>query len=224
MLRGLGVPIRRLHAVFRDPVSAVIHDSKIELSGSITSLRRFGIPFGGFAGIGWNSITVLILNGEFELLLRFLPVAGGTQQKDEDEVAHGRDSNPPGNPCQWRHSKHKRPIGITLWSRMPALMKDRVVLPGRLPLLLVLFIGSGCSALIYEVVWSQLLELVIGASAISLGVLLGTFMGGMCLDSLLFPRLVSAERHPLRVYALLESGTAAFGLLILAGIPYIGDL
>ena len=34
-----------------------------------------------------------------------------------------------------------------------------------LPLLLILFIGSGCSALIYEVVWLQLLQLVIGSSA-----------------------------------------------------------
>jgi len=34
-----------------------------------------------------------------------------------------------------------------------------------------LFIGSGCAALIYEVVWFQLLELVIGSSAVSLGVL-----------------------------------------------------
>src|ERR1017187_2496379 len=32
-----------------------------------------------------------------------------------------------------------------------------------LPLLLVLFAGSGCSALIYEIVWYQLLQLVIGA-------------------------------------------------------------
>ena len=51
------------------------------------------------------------------------------------------------------------------------------------PLLLVLFVGSGCAALIYEIVWFQLLELVIGSSAISLGVLLGTFMGGMCRGS-----------------------------------------
>src|ERR1700720_3014397 len=70
-----------------------------------------------------------------------------------------------------------------------------------LPLLLVLFIGSGYSALIYEIVWSQLLELVIGASAISLGVLLGTFMGGMCLGSLVLPRVISARQHPLRVDA-----------------------
>ena len=29
-----------------------------------------------------------------------------------------------------------------------------------LPLLLLMFVGSGCSALIYEVVWFQLLELI----------------------------------------------------------------
>jgi len=43
-----------------------------------------------------------------------------------------------------------------------------------LPVILVLFLGSGCAALIYEIVWFQLLELVIGSSAISLGVLLNT--------------------------------------------------
>src|SRR5262247_847485 len=93
-----------------------------------------------------------------------------------------------------------------------------------LPLLVVLFIGSGCAALIYEIVWSQLLELVIGASAISLGVLLGTFMGGMCAGSLLFPRWVSAERHPLQVYGVLELGIALFSLLILFGMPFIAGL
>src|SRR6266702_585177 len=48
-----------------------------------------------------------------------------------------------------------------------------------LPVLLLLFVGSGCAALIYEIVWFQLLQLVIGSSAVSLGVLLGTFMGGI---------------------------------------------
>src|SRR5688500_3813606 len=86
-------------------------------------------------------------------------------------------------------------------------------------LLLLLFVGSGCAALIYEIVWLQLLQLVIGSSAISLGVLLGTFMGGMCLGSLLLPRYISSEQHPLRVYAYLEIGIAIFGLVILWGMP-----
>ena len=75
-----------------------------------------------------------------------------------------------------------------------------------LPALLLLFVGSGCAALIYEVVWFQLLQLSIGSSAVSLGVLLGIFMGGMCLGSLLLPRYLNPSQHPLRVYALLELG------------------
>jgi spermidine synthase len=89
--------------------------------------------------------------------------------------------------------------------------------------LLLLFFGSGCAALIYEVVWLQLLELVIGSSGISLGVLLGTYMGGMCLGSLLLPRVISQKFHPLRVYALLELGIGMIGILVLAGIPLVTD-
>ena len=92
-----------------------------------------------------------------------------------------------------------------------------------LPLLL-LFAGSGCAALIYQVVWLQLLQLVIGSSAVSMAVLLGTFMGGMCLGSLALPRLVGADRHPLRVYACLEIGIGAFGLALLVMMPFVNDL
>src|SRR5436309_10082497 len=93
-----------------------------------------------------------------------------------------------------------------------------------LPLLLLLFVGSGCAALIYEIVWFQLIELVIGSSAVSLGVLLGTFMGGMCLGSLLLPRFVSPEQHPLRAYALLEAGIGVLGLIVLVAVPLVGGV
>src|SRR6476661_7466925 len=88
-----------------------------------------------------------------------------------------------------------------------------------LPVVLFLFVGSGCAALIYEIVWLQLLQLVIGSSSVSLGVLLGTFMGGMCLGSLFLARVISRQHHPLRVYAFLELGIAAAGLLLLWGMP-----
>ncbi len=89
---------------------------------------------------------------------------------------------------------------------------------------ILLFVGSGCAALIYEVVWLQLLQLVIGSSAVSLGVLLGTFMGGMCLGSFLLPRSVDPRYHPLRVYACLELGIGAAGLLLLWGMPLVNTL
>ena len=91
-----------------------------------------------------------------------------------------------------------------------------------LPALLLLFVGSGCAALIYEVVWFQLLQLSIGSSAVSLGVLLGIFMGGMCLGSLVTPRFLDANRHPLRVYAMLELGIGVCGLLVMWLVPLLG--
>ena len=76
------------------------------------------------------------------------------------------------------------------------------------PLLLLLSFTSGTAALIYEIVWFQLLELVIGTSTVSLAVIFATFMGGTCLGSLLFPRLISTKRNSLRIYALIELESA----------------
>jgi spermidine synthase len=93
-----------------------------------------------------------------------------------------------------------------------------------LPLLLLLFVGSGCAALIYEIVWFQLIELVIGSSAVSLGVLLGTFMGGMCLGSILLARFVPPGQHPLRIYAMLEAGIGILGVIVLFAVPLVGGM
>jgi spermidine synthase len=95
-----------------------------------------------------------------------------------------------------------------------------------LPWLLILFAGSGCSALIYEIVWYQLLQLVIGSTAISLGVLLATFMGGLCIGSLLLPRYLAKRQpmHPLRAYGMIELGIGAFGILELALMPLVDTI
>ncbi|MEO5742683.1 MAG: fused MFS/spermidine synthase [Vicinamibacterales bacterium] len=93
-----------------------------------------------------------------------------------------------------------------------------------LPVLLLLFVGSGCAALIYEIVWFQMLELVVGSSSVSIGVLLGTFMGGMCLGSFLLPRYISTKHHPLKVYAFLEIAIGVIGLLLLLVLPLVGHV
>ncbi len=77
--------------------------------------------------------------------------------------------------------------------------------------------------MIYEVVWFQLLQLVIGLTNVSLGLLLGIFMGGMCLGSLLLPRLISRRHHPLRVYAWLEIGIALSGVAIPFALPWLAQ-
>lgn len=90
-----------------------------------------------------------------------------------------------------------------------------------LPLLCAL---SGCAALIYEVVWLQMLQFVTGSSAVSMAVLLGTFMGGMFLGSLALPRAVAAGWNPLRVFALIEAGIGALAVAVLFAMPLVGRL
>jgi spermidine synthase len=105
---------------------------------------------------------------------------------------------------------------------------NSIIIPPEVPcssrslgFLLAAFAASGCAALIYEIVWFQMLQMVIGSTAVSLAVLLGTYMGGMGIGSLVLPRLVSPRRHPLRVYAWLELGIGAIGLGVLFGMPAI---
>ena len=87
--------------------------------------------------------------------------------------------------------------------------------------LLVLFFASGCAALIYETVWFYLVQLVVGASSISVAVLLCAFMGGMALGSWLLTRVTPKDAHPLRVVAALEVGIAALGVIIPIALPWI---
>src|SRR5213594_2714314 len=100
-----------------------------------------------------------------------------------------------------------------------AVMKCNAAVP---IILLLLLAGSGCAALIYEIVWLQLLQLVIGSSAVSLGLLLAAYMGGLCLGSAALPRVISARHDPSRVYALLELGIGVLGFIVLFAVPVVG--
>ncbi len=88
-------------------------------------------------------------------------------------------------------------------------------------MLLLIFGASGCAALIYEMVWFHLVQLVVGASSISVAVLLCSFMGGMALGSWLIPRWAPAGTSPLRLIAILEGGIALVGLLIPLVLPFV---
>src|SRR5258706_15339258 len=66
----------------------------------------------------------------------------------------------------------------------------------------------------------QLQQLAIGSTAISMGILLATYMGGLCIGSLWLPRRRWMQ-HPLRVYAGLEAGIAVFALLALMTLPLL---
>jgi spermidine synthase len=86
--------------------------------------------------------------------------------------------------------------------------------------LAAIFAASGGAALMYELVWFHLVQLVVGASSISVAVLLCSFMGGMALGSWLIPR-VAPSAHPLRIIAILEAGIAVLGVAIPIALPFV---
>jgi spermidine synthase len=96
----------------------------------------------------------------------------------------------------------------------PATQRQKGTLP-----LLVVFLLSGASGLIYEVVWSRALVLVFGSTTHAVSTVLAAFMGGLALGSILVGRRGDRLRHPLRVYAWIEVAIAVTALAVLALLP-----
>lgn len=69
---------------------------------------------------------------------------------------------------------------------------------------LVLFFGSGATALIYEVIWSKYLSQMFGSTIQAQTVVLAVFMGGLALGNNIFGRKADGYRTPVRVYGILE--------------------
>jgi spermidine synthase len=87
-----------------------------------------------------------------------------------------------------------------------------------------LFFLSGVSALVYELVWQRLLNLVFGVSTLSVSAVLAAFMGGLALGGFLFGRLADRAKRPLVMYACLEAGIGILALLVLPAFSLLTHL
>src|SRR5215207_3455331 len=74
---------------------------------------------------------------------------------------------------------------------------------GRFWLLLV-FLLSGGSGLIYQVLWQRQLGLIFGVSAYATATVLAAFMAGLALGGLLAGRVADRVRSPLVWYGVVE--------------------
>jgi spermidine synthase len=82
-----------------------------------------------------------------------------------------------------------------------------------LPILAVLFFGSGVSALIYQLLWLRLLGLIFGVTVHAASTVLASFMAGLALGSVLAGRLADRVRRPLVWLAIAEVAIAISSLL-----------
>jgi spermidine synthase len=116
-------------------------------------------------------------------------------------------------------------IGDTTFAPMRQVTapRDRALLAG----LLGVFVVSGASGLIYQVVWVRQLSLVFGVTAYAISTVLSSFFAGLAIGSFLAGRWVDRLRSPLRAYAAVELLVAVAGLLTpvafaLARLVYVG--
>ncbi len=92
-------------------------------------------------------------------------------------------------------------------------------LPGGGTAMLAIFLLSGASGLIYQVVWSRALTLVFGSTTQGVATVLAAFMGGLALGSWLASRIGDRIAAPLRAYGLMEGGIALLALCVLLLMP-----
>jgi spermidine synthase len=80
--------------------------------------------------------------------------------------------------------------------------------------LLAVFMLSGGAGLVLEVVLQHELARVFGVSALATATVLAAYMGGLALGAWVLGRLADRARAPVRLYALLEAGIAAYALAV----------
>jgi len=100
-----------------------------------------------------------------------------------------------------------------------ASQDDTASLPAALPRSVSRFVWgaffvSGACALVYEVVWLKMLSLIFGVTTVATATVLASFMAGLGLGTFFLGRLADRITRPLRVYAFLEFGIAAFAFLM----------
>lgn len=66
------------------------------------------------------------------------------------------------------------------------------------------FVASGISGLMYQVVWLRMLTRMLGVTIYATSTVIAAFMAGLALGSFIMGRLIDRRDDPLRVYALLE--------------------
>ena len=87
--------------------------------------------------------------------------------------------------------------------------------------LLLLFLLSGASALVYQVLWTRLLALVFGVTIHAASTVLAAFMTGLAVGSAVAGRLSDGVKRPLFAFAVAEALVAAAALATPIGLDIV---
>lgn len=82
------------------------------------------------------------------------------------------------------------------------------------PIVYLLFVLSGATGLVYELVWTRELIFVFGGTTHAISTVLVAFMGGLGLGSYLAGRFSRSIREPGRLYGVIEIAIGGYALLV----------
>jgi spermidine synthase len=85
----------------------------------------------------------------------------------------------------------------------------------------VLFIASGASSLMLEVVWSRMLGWLLGATTWSVMTVLVAFMGGLGLGGIFWGRTAGRSRRPLQLFGLMEIAIGLYSLAVPVALEWL---
>lgn len=96
---------------------------------------------------------------------------------------------------------------------MLAAAKDRAASIATRRLLSAVFLFSGLSALIYQVVWQRLLATYYGVGPVSIALIVSIFIAGLGFGALVGGYLAERLEHKIVFYGLIELCIGIFGLI-----------
>lgn len=89
------------------------------------------------------------------------------------------------------------------------------------PLLVLIFVLSGASGLMYQISWIKMLSLTFGVTIYAVSIVVAAFMGGLALGSFLGGRLADRVPYPVIWYALAELVIALLGMRSVEALDWV---
>jgi spermidine synthase len=91
-------------------------------------------------------------------------------------------------------------------------------------LLILLFLLSGFCNLMYEIVWTRVLNLVFGVTVFAISAVLASFMLGLAAGSIVFGRIIDKAENKAVLFSFLHFGIFVSTIVILLIFPLYQDL
>lgn len=104
---------------------------------------------------------------------------------------------------------------------MLKLNKKKITLRKTLSAVGIMFVCTGCAALLAEQCFEKLLTTLVGSSTPAAAIVLSVYFLGLTLGAVLYSSIRNIRWKPLKIYALLEAGIGAWAIFLITTYPFM---